>query len=154
MPTSFPFLKIAREHNVPYGTVIRIAEEFWSATERYQDFMLFLGKATPLPVVQIIQAEVDLEKIRRAKERPLHPPHMLHGFDYFECPSCGFSSVQAESFDGSEYCPVCAGDCGHDVMMRRRPATDADRAEGFDARKGARDHQEREKLRKRGPDVA
>jgi hypothetical protein len=24
--TSFPFLKIAREHNVPYGVVLRIAE--------------------------------------------------------------------------------------------------------------------------------
>jgi hypothetical protein len=26
MPTTFPFLKIAREHHVPYGSVVRMSE--------------------------------------------------------------------------------------------------------------------------------
>lgn len=58
------------------------------------------------------------------------------GFDYFECPECGFSSVQSADFR------VCAGDSGHDVRMRRRPATADDSPEGFDARKGTRQEQE------------
>ena len=55
-------------------------------------------------------------------------------FDYFECPECGFSSVQASNFSGSEACPLCAGDIGHDVRMRRRPAKPTDKPEGKDAR--------------------
>jgi hypothetical protein len=31
--TSFPFLKIARDHGVDYGAVIRLAEECWNAPE-------------------------------------------------------------------------------------------------------------------------
>jgi hypothetical protein len=31
MTTSFPFLKIAREHGVPYGAVIRLAEKCWES---------------------------------------------------------------------------------------------------------------------------
>jgi hypothetical protein len=31
--TSFPFLKIARDHGVDYSTVIRLAEECWNAPE-------------------------------------------------------------------------------------------------------------------------
>ena len=58
------------------------------------------------------------------------------GFDYFECPECGFSSVQKSTFDGSEACPLCAGDSGHDVDMHRRECLDTDKPEGRDARKG------------------
>lgn len=64
------------------------------------------------------------------------------GFDYFECPDCGFDSVQLSTFSGSYACPLCAGDSGHDVAMNRRTATDEDKPEGFDARKGTRAHQE------------
>jgi hypothetical protein len=56
-------------------------------------------------------------------------------FVYFECPECEFSSVQRADFIGSELCPLCADDTGHDVRMARRPATDADKPEGFDARR-------------------
>jgi hypothetical protein len=56
-------------------------------------------------------------------------------FDYFECPECGFSSVQKSSFSGSEACPLCAGDSGHDVGMRRRVCLTSDTPEGRDARK-------------------
>lgn len=58
----------------------------------------------------------------------------MSAFDYFQCPDCDFSSVQRESFRGSDMCPICAGDCGHDVRMRRRTATAEDRPEGRDAR--------------------
>src|SRR4029077_19430983 len=57
-----------------------------------------------------------------------------HYFDYFECPECGFDSVQLASFNGSENCPQCAGDTGRDVAMRRRPARASDHPEGRDAR--------------------
>ncbi len=56
-------------------------------------------------------------------------------FDYFECPECGFSSVQKASFSGSDLCPLCAGDSGHDVEMKRRTARSDDKPEGKDARK-------------------
>lgn len=70
------------------------------------------------------------------------PPKPMTGFDYFECPLCGFDSVQRSTFDGSYYCPLCAGDSGHDVAMTRRPATAEDgKVEGFDARKGTRAEQ-------------
>jgi predicted RNA-binding Zn-ribbon protein involved in translation (DUF1610 family) len=55
-------------------------------------------------------------------------------FDYFECPECGFSSVQRADFSGHEDCPLCAGDSGHDVLMRRRTCLETDRPEGRDAR--------------------
>jgi len=58
---------------------------------------------------------------------------------YFECPECGFSSVQKSDFKGSEACPLCAGDSGHDVCMNSRTARDTDRPEGKDARKSAND---------------
>lgn len=57
------------------------------------------------------------------------------GFDYFECPECDFSSVQRADFSGHEDCPLCAGDSGHDVRMKRRPALASDKPEGEDARK-------------------
>lgn len=56
------------------------------------------------------------------------------GFDYFECPECEFSSVQLTSHVGSATCPLCAGDSGHDVLMRRRTARSDDVPEGRDAR--------------------
>lgn len=55
-------------------------------------------------------------------------------FDYFECPECGFSSVQPAAFKGSDTCPHCAGDCGRDVGMKRRTCLSTDRPEGKDAR--------------------
>lgn len=57
-------------------------------------------------------------------------------FIYFECPECGFDSVQKESFVGSTACPCCAGDSGHDVGMKERVARSTDKPEGHDARKG------------------
>lgn len=70
-------------------------------------------------------------------------------FDYFECPECGFSSVQLSRFTGSEACPLCAGDSGHDVGMHRRTATADDKAEGFDARLGTREEQRPPKVEKK-----
>ncbi len=55
-------------------------------------------------------------------------------FIYFECPECGFSSVQKSTFDGSDDCPLCAGDSGHVVRMRERVCRSTDRPEGRDAR--------------------
>ncbi len=63
-------------------------------------------------------------------------------FIYFECGDCGFDSVQREDFKGSSYCPLCAGDSGHDVLMKTRTANSDDKPEGFDARKGTRAEQE------------
>jgi len=64
-------------------------------------------------------------------------------FIYFECPECGFSSVQkTPEFKGSCACPLCAGDSGHDVRMNDRVCRDTDKPEGFDARKGTRSEQE------------
>lgn len=60
-------------------------------------------------------------------------------FLYFECPQCGFSSVQRADFSGSDLCPLCASDCGHEVSMRSRTCRDTDRPEGKDARRNA-DH--------------
>jgi hypothetical protein len=56
-------------------------------------------------------------------------------FIYFECPECGFSSVQKSDFSGSDECPLCAGDSGHSVGMTCRTARDTDKPEGRDARK-------------------
>lgn len=56
-------------------------------------------------------------------------------YAYFECPECGFSSVQLITFTGREDCPLCAGDRGHDVLMHRRTARITDKPEGKDARK-------------------
>lgn len=55
-------------------------------------------------------------------------------FIYFECPECGFSSVQASDFKGGTACPLCASDSGHDVGMRSRVCVDTDKPEGRDAR--------------------
>lgn len=59
------------------------------------------------------------------------------GFVYFECPECGFDSVQKASFSGSDECPLCAGDSGHSVGMKTRAARDTDKPEGRDARVSA-----------------
>lgn len=59
-------------------------------------------------------------------------------FDYFECPDCGWDCVADADRSGSaEECPLCAADSGHSVLLKRRPATDDDRPEGFDARRAA-----------------
>jgi len=63
-------------------------------------------------------------------------------FIYFECQDCGFDSVQRADFTGSYFCPLCAGDSGHDVEMKQRVCREDDTAEGFDARKGTRLEQE------------
>lgn len=70
----------------------------------------------------------------------------MAGFNFYECPECGFSSVQREDFRGSAACPLCAGDSGHDVGMKCRPALDDDDPEGFDARQGTREEQRRRAL--------
>lgn len=55
-------------------------------------------------------------------------------FVYFECNDCGFSSVQPVNFSGSDYCPLCDGDCGRSNRMSRRIARITDKPEGKDAR--------------------
>lgn len=55
-------------------------------------------------------------------------------FVYFECPECGFDSVKKRTFTGSSACPLCAGDSGHDVTMKRRICRDSDTPEGADDR--------------------
>lgn len=57
------------------------------------------------------------------------------GYVWFECPECEFSSVQKINAQISDECPLCAGDSGHKVHMKRRPAVDTDMPEGHDARK-------------------
>lgn len=64
------------------------------------------------------------------------------GFSYFECEECNFSSVQRSDFKGSTFCPLCAGDSGHDVGLIERVCRDTDKPEGFDARKGTRSEQD------------
>lgn len=65
---------------------------------------------------------------------------------YFECPECGFDSIQKADFDGDDRCPMCEGDSGHVVHMRQRICRDRDQAEGFDARNGTREEQEEQWL--------
>lgn len=55
-------------------------------------------------------------------------------FIYFECPECGFDSVQRSDFKGGSACPLCAGDSDHDVGMRSRVCRSDDKPEGRDAR--------------------
>ena len=55
-------------------------------------------------------------------------------FIYFECPLCGFDSVQRKEFRGSDTCPLCAEDNGRDVEMTVRVCRDTDKPEGRDAR--------------------
>lgn len=66
----------------------------------------------------------------------------MTGFTYFECPVCGFDSVQRDDFAGSDICPLCYSDCRHVNHMTMRPATEDDNVEGFDARLGTRAEQE------------
>lgn len=56
-------------------------------------------------------------------------------FSFFQCPECDFTSVQLLTFNGSEMCPICAGDKGEDVKMSRRIAMPEEKAEGYDARR-------------------
>lgn len=55
-------------------------------------------------------------------------------FVYFECPECGFDSIQKRPFNGSTICPLCEGDSGHCVRMNSRNAKSTDKPEGKDAR--------------------
>lgn len=55
-------------------------------------------------------------------------------FIHFECPECGFTSVQKSDFKGPTACPMCTGDSGHDVGMHKRVARSTDKPEGRDAR--------------------
>jgi rubredoxin len=59
---------------------------------------------------------------------------MLHFFDYFECPQCGFDSVQLATFMGPETCPMCEFEGETIVRMERRPARAADDPVGRDVR--------------------
>jgi len=47
---------------------------------------------------------------------------------YYECPECGYDSVEAKrlSLRDEGDCPICAEDCGRDVALRYRPATEAE----------------------------
>lgn len=72
----------------------------------------------------------------------------MSDFIYFECPECGFDSMQRGDFKGGTACSLCAGDSGHDVGMRSTYLDEASAAvlpavEGFDARKGTRAEQEK-----------
>lgn len=56
-------------------------------------------------------------------------------FVYGECPECQFSVILAQEPPKlASNCGLCAEDSGRDVWMRFRPATDDDKAEGYDAR--------------------
>jgi hypothetical protein len=61
-------------------------------------------------------------------------PGEQRDYIYFECPQCGFDSVQKATFRGSDLCPLCASDCGHAVEMDVRTARVTDKPEGRDAR--------------------
>ena len=56
-------------------------------------------------------------------------------FIYLQCPDCQFDSVVTPAFQLS-LCPVCAEDCGHDVIMHGRLARPDDKPEGADMREG------------------
>lgn len=77
---------------------------------------------------------------------PLSEARITEAVDYataefhtFECPECEFMSVQKAAFQGGRWCPLCAGDCGHDVRMNRRATllTDVVSVGATDARKSA-----------------
>lgn len=64
----------------------------------------------------------------------MKPPDL---FTYCECPDCEFSVVvaSADLVGGIKVaCALCWDDSGHTVAMVARPATDADKPEGPDAR--------------------
>lgn len=53
-------------------------------------------------------------------------------FFHYECPECGYTNIDWEV---NLYCALCLSDSGHTVKMKSRPATEDDKAEGYDARK-------------------
>lgn len=60
---------------------------------------------------------------------------MSEQFFYGECPACEFSVVtKGIPPKLASNCGLCAEDSGRDVWMTFRPATDEDKAEGYDAR--------------------
>ena len=59
---------------------------------------------------------------------------LVRTYWHYECPDCEWDTVRQED-SLKAYCPVCAGDNGRDVTLRRRRATDDDGpAEGRDDR--------------------
>jgi hypothetical protein len=52
---------------------------------------------------------------------------------YWECPDCEFDLMFLEEKAASDLvlCPECLNDSGHLVVMRARPATEADTPEGL-----------------------
>lgn len=111
------------------------------AVERLRYAVVYPGNDTPARGISAQDASVDvvnaenllaeLGQIFGERAEPVLSP----GYVFFECPECEFSSVQPEAFNGSDACPLCAGDSGQDVRMRRRPCRADDNPEGFDARR-------------------
>ena len=65
---------------------------------------------------------------------PYHGKGVALMLVYCECPDCGFDAV-LHSRPEPYYCFLCAGDSGHDVVMRQRPVDEApDKVEGRDMR--------------------
>lgn len=61
-------------------------------------------------------------------------------YTHFECPDCQFTSVLVGDRTGChDICPLCAIDCGHEIIMRTREALPTDEVEGNDARLKAND---------------
>lgn len=54
-------------------------------------------------------------------------------YEYFECPACEYSIVQKAGVF-AVWCPLCASDCGHRVVMDRRACQATDKPEGLDVR--------------------
>lgn len=60
------------------------------------------------------------------------------GYTFWECRDCGFDCVTLDAAMRNlpvPICPLCAGDSGHEVVMRSRVARADDKPEGRDARK-------------------
>jgi hypothetical protein len=62
--TSFPFLKIARDHGLPYGDVIRVAQDFDDET-----FDSAVLRKIDFAVRELIYDAVEIENLRREHAR-------------------------------------------------------------------------------------
>ena len=58
MATSFPYLKIARDHRIPYGIIIRLVQEI-------EDGVVRFPKNVHLPLFDIVCDAVKEEEQRR-----------------------------------------------------------------------------------------
>jgi hypothetical protein len=105
-----------------------VSEEWGKAVK---EFELRPGNITEKVIARIINRLDEAATAASLKDIPLLKQS---DFAYFQCQECEFDSVQNASFKGAYYCPVCAGDTGREVRMGRRPATEEDKPEGFDAR--------------------